>query len=74
MQAWRAGEGKVRVILIDPGFLDPAERDVTLHVPVEVEKLKDMLSGEAIGVEDRTAGVTVPAGAFRLLEATANGG
>ncbi len=69
MQANRLGEGRVRIILIDPGFLDPADRDVTLHVPDEVATLVDLLSGEPIGLENGSARLIVPAGAFRLLEA-----
>jgi len=71
LQAQRIDEATVRMILIDPGFLDPDDREVALHVRSArpVRELVDLLSGASLEVSNGVARVTVPAGAFRLLEA-----
>ena len=56
--------------LIDPGWVDPAERAVTLSTRLPgTWKLTDRLSGETLGVMSSPVVVRVPAGALRLLEA-----
>ena len=71
MQAQTMGEDAVRLTLIDPGFLDPADRDVTLRVQSKraVRELVDLLTGKPIQLAKGRACFTVPAGAFRILEA-----
>jgi len=68
IQAQRMDDDTARLILIDPGFLDPADHEVTLHVR-GYSALRDLLSGESVGMENGQARLTVPAGAFVLLEA-----
>jgi hypothetical protein len=62
-----------RLYLIDPGWLDPADRNVTLNVQLEGNvTIQDVLSGETFPVADRTTHFIVPAGTFRILDAVAN--
>lgn len=69
-QTLLTAEGHYRLFAIDPGWLDPRDREVVLavQVPGRVE-LRDLLSGENIPVANRQARFTVPAGTFRILEA-----
>ena len=70
MQAQRLAGDTVRLTLIDPGFLDPADREVTLHVQTNrpVRAFVDVLSGERLPVTDAAVRLLVPAGSFRILE------
>ena len=70
LQTIRMDDGRYRLYLIDPGWLDPADRDVTLRVQIAEDlTLRDLLSGETIPVRDRMARFRVPAGSLRILEA-----
>lgn len=71
VQAQRMGPRRVRLTLIDSGYLDPDDRLVTIHVSAQtgVERFVDILSGEEIPVKVGEAHLTTPAGAFRILEA-----
>jgi hypothetical protein len=61
--------GRFAIVLVDPGWLDPAARDITLAAQAPgAWRVTDRLTGEAIGTLDRPLPVRVPAGAFRLLE------
>jgi len=61
-----------RLYAIDPGWLDPQERRVTVDVQLDVPvTIRDLLSGEPIAVRDGRAALTVPAGSLRVLEARA---
>ncbi|MCC6353339.1 MAG: PQQ-binding-like beta-propeller repeat protein [Verrucomicrobiae bacterium] len=61
--------GRYRIYAIDPGWLDPADRriDVRIQVPGEFA-VRDLLSGEAIGVTQGRFPLSVPAGALRIIE------
>jgi len=57
------------IALVDPGWLDPADRDVKLAAQVPGRwRVTDRLTGEAIGLIDSSLSITVPAGTLRLLE------
>jgi len=60
----------LRTTLIDPGYLDPADRPIKLHLrpDLRVGKVVDLLSGELLEVRERVFALTVPAGAFRIIE------
>ena len=68
--ARKTGEGTYRVVLVDPGFLNPSDRDATLAVnaPHRLVAATDALSGEALAGTNNTVSVHVPAGALRLLD------
>ena len=58
------------IALVDSGWLDPAERTVTLSTRLPgTWKLTDRLSGETLGPLAPSLEPRVPAGALRLLEA-----
>jgi len=69
-QVQRTAPGRLRVTLVDPRFLDPSDRDVTLSVRTQgpVRELVDLLSGQAIPIVEGRAKLTVPAATFRILE------
>jgi hypothetical protein len=57
------------VVLVDPGWLDPADRNVTLTAQVPGNwTATDRLAGKTIGSVGRGLALLVPAGTFRLLE------
>jgi len=71
-QAIRVEQGRYRLYAIDPGWLDPQDRDVTLRVQLDGRfAVSDLLSGERLPVRDRTVALRVPAGSLRILEAVA---
>ncbi len=58
------------ITLIDPGWVDPAERTVKLTTRLPgTWKLTDRLTGETLGPLATPLELRVPAGALRLLEA-----
>ena len=62
--------GRWRLFAIDPGWLDPADRRVTVRVQVPGKvAMRDLLSGERLDVVDGAAKLTVPAGCLRILDA-----
>lgn len=70
LQTLSLGEDRYRIFAIDPGWLDPAPRRVTLQIQLEgVWELKDTLTGEPLSVDGGSAIVDVPAGAMRILDA-----
>jgi len=57
------------IALVDPGWLDPADRDVTLAAQVPGHwRVADRLTGKDIGLIGSGLSITVPAGMLRLLE------
>jgi lambda-carrageenase len=71
LQTLRLEDGRYRIYLIDPGWLDPRTRRVSLRVQLPGEyDLCDSLTGAAIPQSDRSAMVEVPAGSLRILDAT----
>lgn len=70
MQVARRGPAAHRLWLIDPGWWDPADRVVTLHLHSSgVTSLRDAITGERLPVREGSTEVLVPAGAFRILDA-----
>jgi hypothetical protein len=69
-QVQKIGESILRATLIDPGFLDPADRAVHVRVRagLQIDRVMDLLSGESLTIQDRRVAVTVPAGVFRIIE------
>jgi hypothetical protein len=61
---------RYRLYAIDPGWLDPAARRVTVRIQLPGEfAVRDLLSGESVAVANRSFPLEVPAGALRILEA-----
>ena len=69
LQTLRTGPDQYRLFLVDPGWLDPAERQVQVDIQLEESySVKDLLSGEVLKFSGRSFPVTVPAGLFRIIE------
>jgi hypothetical protein len=57
------------IALVDPGWLDPADRDVKLAAQVPGRwRVTDRLTGKDIGLIGSGLSITVPAGTLLLLE------
>jgi hypothetical protein len=57
------------IILVDPGWLDPADREVRIHANAQGGwSVSDRLSDEHLGDLGRPLAVRVPAGLVRLLD------
>jgi hypothetical protein len=70
-QTLRLGSGHYRIYLIDPGWLDPAERDVAVRLQLAGEAAAtDALTGEGIEIEADRFSLTVPAGSMRVIDVT----
>lgn len=69
--ALRLDASHIRVVLIDPGYLDPAQRQAVIrfqHVaPVQV---RDILSGDTLPLKTNGVAVTVPMGTVRIIDVT----
>lgn len=61
--------GHFVVVLVDPGWLDPADREVRIVADSGNWMFNDRLSGEALGELRQPITVRVPAGVFRILDA-----
>jgi len=70
VQVQRFNPRYYRVYAVDPGFLDPAERDVKLRVQLRgrVASVRDIINGMNLAVRGRLIEFKVPAGAFRILD------
>ncbi len=65
----RLDEKHLRITLIDPGYLDPAQRTaVILLQNVEGKSCTDILSREVIPINDSRISVTIPAGIFKIVD------
>jgi hypothetical protein len=59
----------VRVTLIDPGYLDPAERDATIVLQhLDGVACRDILSGENLPMDGGRIGLRIPAGTLRVID------
>lgn len=58
-----------RLILIDPGYIAPQEREATvIFQNIKPNSVIDILSNESLKFEDRTMHVKVPAGSIRFID------
>ncbi len=61
----------VRVTLIDPGYLSPADRQATIVLQhLDGTSCRDILSGEALPLGENKISLTVPAGVLRVVDIT----
>ncbi|VGO17782.1 Lambda-carrageenase [Pontiella desulfatans] len=59
----------IRVVLIDPGYIDPQERAATIHFNGKAPaSALDILSGENLSVDGASTQLTVPAGSMRFID------
>jgi hypothetical protein len=66
--ATRLDKNHVRLVLIDSGYLDPADRVAEIKVKAEGVTATDILSRENLPVRGSTLTVTVPMGILRVIE------
>ena len=61
-----------RLFLIDPGWLDPADRAVTLHQQLAAAtwQAKDVLTNQPLPVQGKQLSITIPAGSLRIVDVT----
>lgn len=63
------GPGRLRVTLIDPGFVDPADRRAVVRFQGgEPAEATDLLNGERLSPDGRSLSIVVPAGTLRIVE------
>lgn len=66
MQTLQVDPGRYRLYLIDPGWLDPADRRVQVKVQLKGPfRFTDLLSGQPVTLDN----LVVPAGSLRIIEA-----
>jgi hypothetical protein len=59
-----------RIFAIDPGWLDPAQRQIDVHVQLPgTFTVRDLLDDEPVELNGRSFGITVPAGSLQIIEA-----
>jgi hypothetical protein len=72
--AWnvvRIDPNHIRVFLIDPGYVDPAERKATVIIQhLNAISARDILNKVDIPITEKAFEVTVPAGIFRIIDLT----
>jgi hypothetical protein len=67
--AVRLGEQHIRVTLVDPGYLDPDDRDAQIAVrSLAVTGCTDILSGETLECAGGRLKLRVPMGAARIVD------
>jgi lambda-carrageenase len=59
----------VRVTLIDPGYISPADRETRIVLQhLDAITCRDILSGETLPVEQNAISLTIPAGVLRVVD------
>jgi hypothetical protein len=66
--ATRRADGTLRATLVDPSYLEPEERRVTLMCCDPISSLRDVISGKTVPYAGQEANLVIPAGAFRILD------
>lgn len=69
--AWtavRIDDRHIRLTLLDPGYLSPAERRVNVTFGVTAVRATDILDREGLTIRDGGMAVTIPAGVFRIID------
>ena len=61
----------IRVTLIDPGYLNPADRKATIHFQhLKATKVHDILAGKDLEIVNDSINLTVPLGILRVVDIT----
>jgi hypothetical protein len=70
--AWtvvRLDPNHVRVTLIDPGYISPADREARIVLQhLEGKDCRDILSGETLPLTENAVLLTIPAGVLRIID------
>lgn len=65
---FRLSDRYARLVLIDPGYIDPADCEVTINLNTLPRSVTDILSGEKLKVKGGKINLTVPAGSMRFID------
>jgi hypothetical protein len=58
-----------RVVLIDPGYADPADRQAVIKLQISgIDKAIDILSGEELAINSDQISLTIPMGILRVID------
>jgi hypothetical protein len=69
--AVRLDASHLRVTLVDPGYLDPDDRDVEIVLPQKGWiRCRDILSGEDLPIHDGIIPLRIPMGSLRIVDLT----
>lgn len=69
LQTLQLSDDRYRLYVVDPGWVDPADREVVIQVQLEGSfRVKDLLKQDELSMNNRQIPLTVPAGLFRILE------
>lgn len=69
LQALRLAEDYYRLYLLDPGWLDPADRRVSVAVQCgSPRRVWDTLTGDALALDGNRLELDVPAGTMRIMD------
>ncbi len=66
---FKIDEHHARLVVIDPGYVDPAERKCIIKLQNQMpQKATDILSGEELSMSGDRIEITVPAGSMRFVD------
>jgi hypothetical protein len=69
MQIIRVQEGHYRLVLVDPGWINPAERMVDIKIQIEgTYRAENILDKQNYNISDGQFSVRVPAGLFSVID------
>lgn len=69
--AWtavRIDDRHIRLTLLDPGYLSPAERRVSVTFSINARRATDILDRKELEIRDGAMAITIPAGIFRVID------
>lgn len=67
--AIRLDEKHIRLILVDPGYIDPQEREVEIKLQGQAPvSATDILSGEKLKIANSSINLKIPAGSMRFVD------
>lgn len=69
--AWtavRIDDRHIRLTLLDPGYLSPAERRVSVTFSINARRVTDILDRKELEIRDGAMAITIPAGIFRIID------
>jgi hypothetical protein len=66
--ATRLDKSHIRLVLIDPGYLDPADRKAQISIVAKMLSGTDILSREKLKVKSNSILITIPMGVLRIID------
>jgi len=74
LQVQRFNPRHYRLYAVDPGFLDPADRDVKVHIQLKgtVQSVRDLINNKRLETRRKVLNLKIPAGAFRITDVKMN--